>query len=109
MQSDEDSVTLLCTTLRVHPTSALFTVWGGLCQGQQGRTCTLTTPLHQHDEKEVTCTLTNQKVPDKQATVTLTLKLDSMKNRKCACDSAGYFIHLFLMRFVIHISRLFKA
>ena len=77
MQSDEDSVTLLCTSLHVHPVSALLTVWGGLCQGQQGRTCTLTNRLHELDGKNVTCTLTNQKVPGKQATVTWTQKLDS--------------------------------
>ena len=72
MQSDEnsgeddDNVTLLCTSLHVHPVSALLTVWGGLCQGQQGRTCTLTTPVHERDKKEVTCALTDQKVTGKQ-------------------------------------------
>ena len=72
-------MTLLCTSLHVHPVSALLTHWGGLCQGQQGRTCTLTTPLHESDRK-VTCTLTNQKVPGKQATVTWIQKLESEWN-----------------------------
>ena len=75
MHSDQDKVTLLCTSLHVHPVSALLTHWGGLCHGQQGRTCTLTTPLHESDGK-VTCTLTNQKVPGKQATVTWIQKLE---------------------------------
>ena len=79
VHSDQDKVTLLCTSLHVHPVSALLTHWGGLCQGQQGRTCTLTTPLHESDGK-VTCTLTNQKVPGRQATVTWIQKLDGEWN-----------------------------
>ena len=97
VQSDEDSVTLLCTSLHVHPVSALLTVWGGLCQGQQGRTCTLTTPLYERGGKNITCTLTNLKIPGKQATVTWTLKLDSLTNRECACGSSGLCIYFLLM------------
>ncbi|XP_070209674.1 uncharacterized protein [Littorina saxatilis] len=72
-----DDVTLLCEPFDVNPPSHIVITWGGLCQSQQGRTCTLTPPIAEHCGKEVTCTAANQRIPGKQAISRLTVELDS--------------------------------
>ncbi|XP_070209673.1 uncharacterized protein [Littorina saxatilis] len=74
--NDSANMTLLCEPDDVSPLSRVITTWGGLCQGQQGRMCTLTPPFERYDGKEVTCTVTNQKIAGKQVTAKWIVKAD---------------------------------
>ncbi|XP_070209676.1 uncharacterized protein [Littorina saxatilis] len=87
--TEKDDVTLLCEPSDVNPASSVVITWGGLCRGQQGRTCTLDPPFAEHCGKEVTCTATNQKIPGKQVTARRTIELHRCKAQSSA--TAGNF------------------
>ncbi|KAK7499767.1 hypothetical protein BaRGS_00009108 [Batillaria attramentaria] len=64
-------VIVTCVVTGVNPLTSDMITWGGLCQGQQGLTCTVTSG---DDGKEVTCTVTNPANDGHSATSTVALR-----------------------------------